>query len=286
MSVTLTPEALIEAAFASAPDPDPTMLATMRGDMVSRYAEKQGVTALLRQILQKVLMDRPEDPVGHMIKMLEEWKPRTVIVIGPPAAGKKTLTDILSRRLGLEMVSAGDLVNGYLTLDTQQALDMKNIVDKGLDMPQDMIGDVVIERLKEQDCVDKGWVLEGWPSTAEDAAKLVDAGLGPAIALLLEVPDNTIEDRISFRLYNPGTGRLYNMQTDPPPLGESRHCVVRAGESTKEVLARIEKYHEQLPALLAALAESGDFKEMRINVDCSLDDFEALGARLARMIGV
>lgn len=93
---------------------------------------------------------------------------RTVIVIGPPAAGKKTLTDILSRRLGLEMVSAGDLVNGYLTLDTQQALDMKNIVDKGLDMPQDMIGDVVIERLKEQDCVDKvkpftfAWLCESF----------------------------------------------------------------------------------------------------------------------------
>mmetsp|Transcript_16079 Transcript_16079/g.32173 ORF Transcript_16079/g.32173 Transcript_16079/m.32173 type:complete len:288 (+) Transcript_16079:137-1000(+) len=287
MSASLTPEALIEAAFASGPDPDPELIATVRGDLISRYASKQGVTALLRLTLQKLLIDRPDDPVAYMIKMLSEWKPRTIVILGPPASGKKTLCDILSRRLGLEHVSAGDLVTGCLTLDTEQAIEMRTYKDRGMEVPAEMVEEVVIARLQEKDCCDKGWILDGWPSTAEHAQKLVDAGLGPQIGLVLELPDATVEDRITFRLYNPETGRLFHMQHDPPPLGQTRHCVVRQGEGTKQVLERIEAYHSALPDILAALSRSkGSFQELRVDVDCSMDDFEAMGDRLARTIGV
>ncbi len=59
-----------------------------------------------------------------------------------------------------------------------------------------------------------------------------------------------------------------------------------AGESTTEVLARIATHNSSLPGMLAALASSGDFKPLQVDADCSVDDFEALGDRLARTIGV
>lgn len=83
-----------------------------------------------------------------------------------------------------------------------------------------MLEPIILARLRERDCRDKGWVMDSWPRTAQQAQRLVDESLMPQIAVVLQVEDGLIEDRVSMRLENPSTGRLYHYMHDPPPLGE------------------------------------------------------------------
>ena len=95
----MRPEELVDAAYAITKDVDPELLATVREPQVSGYASKQGIEALLSLLLQKVLIERPEDPVAYLINVLKEWSPRMVVTLGPPASGKYTLASLLAERL-------------------------------------------------------------------------------------------------------------------------------------------------------------------------------------------
>jgi hypothetical protein len=57
---------------------------------------------------------------------------------------------------------------------------------------------------------------------------MVQLGVAPQYAIVLEVPNEDIEARVSFRLLNPYTGQLYHMLSDPPPIGEARKCISRS----------------------------------------------------------
>jgi adenylate kinase family enzyme len=205
---------------------DPELISTVRAPLVAGYAEKQGIEALLSLLLQKVLIDRPDDPVTYLIDALREWNPRMVVMLGPPASGKYTLARLLAERLALEHVSPSDLIEGMVASDTIVGNEMKRYVDSGEAVPDDLLEPVILSRLRERDCRDKGWVMDAWPRTPAQAQRLVDENLLPQIAVVLQVEDALTEDRVSFRLENPNTGRLYNYKLDPPPLGEQVLCTL------------------------------------------------------------
>ena len=204
----MRPEELVDAAYAITKDVDPELLATVREPQVSGYASKQGIEALLSLLLQKVLIERPEDPVAYLINVLKEWSPRMVVTLGPPASGKYTLASLLAERLALEHVSPSDLVEGMIASDTVIGGEMQRYLDRGMSIPDELIEPIVLARLRERDCRDKGWVMDGWPRTAEQAQRLVDQELLPQIAVVLQVPGETIEDWVSLRLERAATGRL------------------------------------------------------------------------------
>ena len=119
---------------------DPELLATVRAPLVSGYAEKQGIEALLSLLLQKVLIERPDDPVAYLVDVLGEWKPRMIVMLGPPASGKYTLARALAERLALEHVSPADLVEGMIASDTVIGGEMKRCLDRGDLVPDDLLG--------------------------------------------------------------------------------------------------------------------------------------------------
>ena len=280
-------EEVVEAAFAVAKDVDPELLKAVRAPEVSSYAAKQGVEPLLSLLLQKLLIEQPGNPAQYLHDTLEEWTPRMVAILGPPATGKYTLAGYVADRLALEHVSPGDLVEGMIASDTLIGGEMKRYVARGDPVPDELIEPVVLARLRERDCRDKGWVLDGWPRTQEQAQRLVDERVAPQIAVRLLAPDTVIEDRVSFRLENPATGRVYHQMTDPPPLGEGRKCVTRAGETGAEVEERLALFRARIGPVLQRLAQTDGFRQLEWDVsDTPLDMYRQLGERLARRVGV
>lgn len=168
----------------------------------------------------QVLIERPDNPVAYLVDVLGEWKPRMIAMLGPPASGKYTLARALAGRLALEHVSPADLVEGMIASDTVIGGEMQRYLDRGEPVPDELLEPVILARLRERDCMDKGWVMDSWPRTPQQAQRLVDENLMPQIAVVLQVEDDVIEDRVSMRLENPATGRLYHYMHDPPPLGE------------------------------------------------------------------
>ena len=267
---------------------DPELLKTVRAPLVAGYATKEGIEALLSLLLQKVLSDRPDDLLTYLIDALIEWKPRMVVIVGPPASGKYTLSYLLAKRLALEHVSPSELVEGMIANDTIIGEQMQRFLDSGESIPDDLLETVILARLRETDCRDKGWVMDGWPRTPEQAQRLVDEGLCPQIAVVVEVDDIKIEDRVSFRLENAATGRLYHYYHDPPPLGEQRKCRVRAGETTLEILERLNLHHQRLPLILQRLSQcGGNWHEIKLDLNAaSMEEYQQLAEELARQIGV
>jgi hypothetical protein len=119
---------------------DPELLATVRAPLVSGYADKQGIEALLSLLLQKVLIERPDDPVAYLVDVLGVWKPRMIVMLGPPASGKYTLACALAERLALEHVSPADLVEGMIASDTVIGGEMQRCLDRGDLVPDDLLG--------------------------------------------------------------------------------------------------------------------------------------------------
>ena len=283
-----TYDALVEAAYGELKEVDPELLTTVRAPLVSGYASKQGIEAMLSLLLQKLLVDRPDDPVAYLIDVLKEWNPRMVVMLGPPASGKYTLANLLAERLALEHVSPSDLVEGMVASDTILGAEMKRYLDSGEPVPDELIETIVLARLREPDCRDKGWVMDGWPRTAEQAQRLVDERLMPQVGVVLQVDEATIEDRVSFRLENPNTGRLYHHKFDPPPLGEQRDTIVRQGEAPEEIQERLRAYNSAIPAILQRLSQTDhEWREIELDVSkAGLDEYRGLGEQLARKIGV
>ena len=120
--------------------------------------------------------------------------------------------------------------------------------------------------------------------TAEHVDTMRQNNLNPLTALVLEVPDVVVEDRVSFRRYDPETGKLYHMSTNPAPLGVGARCITRPGESTDEILSRLEKYHQTLRPVMRALRTIEGFMEISIDVDVQEDELETLGEDVARKI--
>jgi adenylate kinase len=199
-----------------------------------------------------------------------------------------TLAYLLAERLALEHVSASDLVEGMIASDTVIGQEMQRFLDRGDSIPDELIEPIILARLRERDCRDKGWVMDGWPRTAAQAQRLVDEQLTPQIAVVLKVQDSTIEDRVSFRIENPATGRLWHHKADPPPLGEQRKCIIRPGETTDEILQRLQIYHERLGPVLERLAQCGaDWRVIDMDVESMpMEEYQTLSETMARQIGV
>jgi hypothetical protein len=134
-------------------------------------------------------------------------------------------------------------------------------------------------------CKFQGWILDGWPMTAEHVTRLRDMDLLPLTCLVLEVPDVVVEDRVAFRQFDPATGTLYHMTTNPAPLGVGARCITRPGESTHDMVHRLAAYHAQLAPLLEALRQARpQVTEMRVDVDVQESELEQVGEDIARNI--
>lgn len=106
----------------------------------------------------------------------------------------------------------------------------------------------------------------------------------PSTCLVLEVPDVVVEDRVAFRRYDPESGKVYHMITNPAPLGIGARCITRTGESTEEIISRLELYHQELAPLLSALREVEGLFELTVDVDVAENDLDLLGEDIARKI--
>lgn len=161
-----------------------------------------------------------------------------VLVSGLPGSGKSTISQLLSEKYGFIHVSAK-------TVCLEKSLNPDTV-------PESTLTDLIINRLKKQDCVDNGWVLDGFPTTESQIVQLRVAGITPNRVLYLETPQKTIIDRITQRRYDPITGRCINLLAIPADVSDTKNFVpnpvdqdteglrqrVKSAESTRKVLEK------------------------------------------------
>ena len=140
-----------------------------------------------------------------------------VILIGPPGAGKGTQAKYICEKFGIPQISTGDMLRKAIKEGTQVGLAAKDAIARGELISDDIIIDLVRERLAKPDCQD-GFLFDGFPRTVPQAEALEAAGISVDYLLEIQVPDEEIVTRMGGRRVDPISGRTYHVVYNPPKV--------------------------------------------------------------------
>lgn len=181
-----------------------------------------------------------------------------IIMLGAPGAGKGTQAKRLAAKYDIPHISTGDIFRANIKNGTELGKKAKTYMDQGLLVPDELVVDLVVDRLNEADCK-KGYILDGFPRTIPQAEALDEAlaGSGDAVgyAIDIDVPDENIIRRMSGRRACLNCGATYHVVTIPPVKeGICDTCgselVLREDDKPETVEKRLKVYHEQTSPLI------------------------------------
>jgi adenylate kinase len=188
-----------------------------------------------------------------------------LILFGPPGAGKGTQAARLQEDFRLPYVATGDILRAAVKDGTELGLKAKGFMDAGELVPDDLVIDLIVDRIGADDARD-GFILDGFPRTRAQADALGEAfdRLGRRITavLLFDVPDDELVRRISGRRVSVKTGRVYHVESDPPKHEgrcdvDGSRLVQRDDDKPEVVEKRLEVYHDETEPLVAYYDERG-----------------------------
>ena len=177
-----------------------------------------------------------------------------LIMLGAPGAGKGTQAQILSERFNIPTISTGAIIRAAIKNGTETGKMASALIDKGQLVPDEVVIDIIKERLAEDDCKN-GFILDGFPRTISQADSLSKLGIRIDNVIDIEVPDEVIVTRLSGRRECPGCGATHHVNFNPTKDGV--HCdkcgkelISRKDDAPETVKSRLEVYHEQTEPLI------------------------------------
>ena len=184
-----------------------------------------------------------------------------LILLGAPGAGKGTQAEILSKMLGIPTISTGNILRAAIKDGTPVGQEAKHYMDAGKLVPDEIIIEIIHERVAEEDCKN-GYILDGVPRTIAQAESLEKAGIVFDHVVSLEISDEVITERMGGRRVCEGCGASYHVVAVPPKTeGVCDKCggklVRRKDDEPETVRARLEVYHKKTEPLKAYYAERG-----------------------------
>jgi len=160
---------------------------------------------------------------------------RKLVLFGPPGAGKGTFAAQISKVLPeIIHVSTGDIFRENLNNETELGMKAKEYMEKGELVPDNIVIDMVEDRLGKVDVQENGFILDGFPRTL-DQAKALSEITDIDLFLLLEVPRDILKKRILGRFACPECGEIYNKYTLQPEekIGEDKWICDNCGAEIK-----------------------------------------------------
>ncbi len=187
-----------------------------------------------------------------------------LILLGAPGAGKGTQAEVLCKLLDIPTISTGNILRAAMKAGTPVGLQAKAYVEAGQLVPDEVIINIIKDRLAEPDCA-KGYILDGVPRTIPQAEAMEKMGIAIDCALSIEVEDQVIVDRLGGRRVCKDCGATYHMLSHPPKqTGVCDKCggevICRKDDAPETVKARLATYHRETEPLKEFYAERGLLK--------------------------
>jgi adenylate kinase len=188
-----------------------------------------------------------------------------LILLGPPGAGKGTQANFIKEAYGIPQISTGDMLRAAVKAGTPIGLAAKKVMDQGALVSDDIIIELVKDRLKAPDCA-KGYLFDGFPRTIAQADAMKSAQVPIDYVLEIDVPDAAIIERMSGRRVHLPSGRTYHVKFNPPKVPDKddvtgEPLVQRDDDKEETVRNRLAIYHAQTRPLVmyyAKWAATGD----------------------------
>jgi len=140
-----------------------------------------------------------------------------LILLGPPGAGKGTQAHAICARFGIPQISTGDMLRAAIAQGSILGRRVKSIMDAGELVSDNVILELVTERLLEPDCK-SGFLFDGFPRTIPQAEALTTKGIALDHVLEIDVSDEEVIRRITGRRIHEASGRVYHVVFNPPQV--------------------------------------------------------------------
>src|SRR5829696_10233505 len=190
---------------------------------------------------------------------------KIIVLMGAPGAGKGTQARLLQERLHLPQISTGDILRALKNAQTPLAQEVREIMERGQLVSDELTIRLVKERTAQPDC-QNGYILDGFPRTPAQAVSLekLAAEQGNSIvAVLIDVPRELLEQRMTGRRNCPVCGEIYNMYFKPPrhdnvcDFHPEAQLVHRADDNVETVQARLATYEKKTQPLIEYYQSTG-----------------------------
>ena len=177
-----------------------------------------------------------------------------IILLGAPGVGKGTQAQFICQAYGIPQISTGDMLRQAIKDQTPLGLKVKGVMDRGDLVTDEIIIDLVKERLSAPDC-QSGFLFDGFPRTIPQAESLREAGIEIDHVVEINLSDQKIIDRLSGRRVHPGSGRIYHLVFQPPKHegvdDETGEPLVQREDDLEETIKeRLRVYHAQTAPLI------------------------------------
>lgn len=209
-----------------------------------------------------------------------------IILLGSPGAGKGTQAKLIAEKYHIPQISTGDIFRAAIKQNKGLGQKVKQIVESGQLVPDDLVIELVLDRIKQPDCKN-GFLLDGFPRTVNQAQAL-DQHTTLDYVIDIEVPEQEIIERLTGRRVHPASGRIYHVKYNPPRVADKdditgEALIQRVDDSEDTVRHRLKVYQNQTMPLKAyyqhsdsdqqnAAKQIGKPQYIKINGIGSVDD--------------
>jgi len=195
---------------------------------------------------------------------------KIIVLMGAPGAGKGTQARLLQERRGLPQISTGDIFRALSKSDSPLAGEVRGVLASGRLVPDELVVRLVEERTSRDDCRG-GYILDGFPRTtvqAEMLEKLAARQGHGLVAVLVDVPFDILEKRMTGRRTCPVCGEIYNVYFKPPKSDEvcdlhpEARLTHRADDNAETIMTRLATYERDTRPLLDYYEGSGRLRRV------------------------
>lgn len=177
-----------------------------------------------------------------------------VILLGSPGAGKGTQAKFITEHYGIPQISTGDMLRAAIQANTALGQQVKQVMQAGKLVSDDIIIALVKERIQQADC-QNGFLFDGYPRTLPQAEALRIAHIPIDAVIEINVNDEEIVKRLGGRWVHPASGRTYHIAYQPPRQNgkddvTNEPLIQRDDDKEETVRKRLEVYHHQTKPLI------------------------------------
>ena len=181
-----------------------------------------------------------------------------LLIIGAPGAGKGTVSESLINDYAITHISTGDMLRNAIKNNTPVGLKAKEYMDKGHLVPDEIIHNLIVERLSQDD-VSKGFLFDGYPRTLNQAMDLSnilqELNIKIDCVINLDIKDEELIKRITGRRLCPKCGEIYNIYYSPSKSeGKCDKCnselITRKDDNLESLVTRLQEYHKNTQPLI------------------------------------
>ena len=207
-----------------------------------------------------------------------------LILLGAPGAGKGTQAELLLEKLSIPAISTGNMLREAMKNGSDLGQKVKKLMDEGSLVPDDVILDIVEERVSQPDCAN-GFILDGVPRTLAQAEALEARGIRIDHVISIEIADEVIEGRMTGRRVCSNCGASYHIVANPPKTEGicdlcQKELVRRKDDAPETVQHRLHVYHELTEVLKDFYAKRGKLRLVEGNqpiMDANKEILAAIG---------